>query len=72
MAPELKRIAVFNKGTENGLRGSIPIGGQITPISTEGDRLLWKNAQKKLKKNKTSDTINNKKPIFNPVTVAFV
>ena len=63
---------MFNNGTEKGLRGSIPKGGQQTPISIAGDKLLWKNAQKKDKKNKTSETINNKKPIFKPFTVAFV
>ena len=72
VAPELKRIAVFNNGTEKGLRGSIPIGGHITPISTAGDRLLWKNAQKNETKNKISDTIKRIKPIFKPSTVAFV
>jgi len=72
VAPELNNIAVLSKGIEKGLRGSIPTGGHITPISIEGDKLLWKNAQKKLKKNKTSETINNRNPNFNPVNVALV
>lgn len=72
VAPELNKIAVFNNGTENGFKGSIPTGGHITPNSTEGDKLLWKKAQKKLKKNKTSDNINNKNPIFKPVTADLV
>ena len=72
VAPELSKIAVFKRGTENGFKGLIPIGGQATPISTEGDKLLWKKAQKKDTKNKTSETINNKNPSFNPNTVAFV
>lgn len=72
VAPELSKIAVFNSGTEKGLRGSIPRGGQHTPISIAGDKLLWKKAQKKETKNKTSETINSKKPIFKPFTVAFV
>ena len=72
VAPELKRIAVFKRGTENGLRGSIPKGGHATPISIEGDKLLWKKAQKKEKKKKISEIINNKNPIFNPLTVIFV
>lgn len=50
VAPELKRIAVFKRRTEGGLRSSIPKGGHITPIPTEGDKLLWKNAQKKKRK----------------------
>ena len=72
VAPELKSMAVFNKGTEKGLRGSTPKGGHITPISIEGDKLLWKKAQKKDTKKSTSETINNKKPSFKPVTVALV
>ena len=72
VAPELSKIAVFKRGTEKGFNGSIPIGGHITPISTEGDKLLWKNAQKKLKKNRTSEAINNKNPNFKPVTAALV
>ena len=42
VAPELNRIAVFNNGTPNGLRACIPWGGHTTPISTDGDKLLWK------------------------------
>ena len=37
---------------------SIPGGGHIPPISTVGDNLLWKKAQKKERKKKTSETIN--------------
>jgi len=40
VAPELSKIAVFNKGTEKGFKASIPTGGHITPISTAGDKLL--------------------------------
>lgn len=72
VAPELNKIAVFRRGTENGFKGSIPIGGHITPISTEGDKLLWKKAQKNDTKNRISDTINNRNPIFKPATVALV
>lgn len=72
VAPELRSIAVFNKGTEKGFKAFIPIGGHITPISIEGDKLLWKKAQKKLKKNNTSETINNKKPSFKPATAVLV
>ena len=72
VAPELSKIAVFNNGTENGFRGSTPSGGQQTPISTAGDKLLWKKAQKKDTKKKISDTMNNRNPIFRPFTVALV
>jgi len=37
-------------------------GGQNMPIKKLGERLMWKNAQKKLKKNKISDTINKMTP----------
>ena len=52
LIPEEIKITVFNKGTWNGLNTLIPKGGQIDPISTLGDKLLWKNAQKKLTKKK--------------------
>jgi len=44
----------------------------MTPISIAGDKLLWKKAQKKDTKNRISETINSKNPIFKPLTVAFV
>jgi len=72
VAPELNNIAVFNNGTPNGFKALIPFGGHITPISTEGDKLLWKKAQKNEKKNKISETINKIKPNFKPLTVARV
>ena len=50
--PDDSRIIVFNNGTLKGLIVLIPIGGQELPISTEGESLLWKNAQKKQRKNK--------------------
>jgi urate oxidase len=39
------------------LKGLIPKGGHIRPISLDGERLLWKNAQKKEKKKSTSEVI---------------
>jgi hypothetical protein len=53
---------VFNRGTSTGLKGSIPFGGQIDPSSIVGAKAAAKNAQKKAKKNITSDTINNSIP----------
>jgi len=44
--PEDKRIVVFKSGICKGLKGSIPLGGHIIPISTFGDNLLCKKAQK--------------------------
>ena len=67
VAPELSKIAVFNKGTENGFNICIPIGGHKAPNSTAGAKLLWKNAQKKATKKQTSDNININIPIFKPL-----
>lgn len=41
-----EEIIVLRRGTENGLKGWIPAGGHWDPISTLGDKLLWKKAQK--------------------------
>jgi hypothetical protein len=49
---------VFKRGTAKGFKGEIPVGGQIQPNSGVGARLLWKKAQKKAKKNITSDAMN--------------
>jgi hypothetical protein len=38
--PDDSKIAVFNNGTWNGLKGEIPAGGHMTPISVVGDNLL--------------------------------
>jgi hypothetical protein len=58
VTPEDSRMVVLRRGIWNGLKGDTPIGGQTPPISGVGDRLLWKNAQKNEKKNKTSERIN--------------
>lgn len=58
VTPDDKRTAVFSKGTANGFRGVIPVGGHIHPSSGVGASLLWKNAQKNAKKNITSDVMN--------------
>jgi len=50
---------VFNKGTSKALKVLIPFGGQILPISIVGVILAAKKAQKKAKKNITSDTIKS-------------
>lgn len=47
-------------------------GGQFFPISIVGDKLLWKKAQKKLRKKKTSDTINKIIPHRKPIETEFV
>lgn len=40
VTPDDRRIIVFSKGTLNGLKGVIPVGGQNRPISKFGDKLL--------------------------------
>jgi hypothetical protein len=50
VAPEVNKITVFNKGTSQGLKISIPSGGQTPPIPISGAILEWKNAQKKSEK----------------------
>lgn len=67
VTPELRRIIVFKRGTWNGLNGNTPLGGHIKPISIEGARLLWKNAQKNEKKNNISDIINKIIPQRKPL-----
>jgi hypothetical protein len=57
---------VFNKGTPNGLKAKIPAGGHSFPSSIFTARLLWKKAQKKLKKKNTSEIINKIIPQRNP------
>jgi len=68
---EIKRI-VFKKGSPHGFIGWIPNGGQIPPIHIDGDKALWKNAQKNEKKNITSETINSFIPNFKPFLTCIV
>lgn len=58
VTPLANRTAVFSSGIANGFSGSIPAGGHEQPSSGVGANLLWKKAQKKAKKNKTSEAIN--------------
>ncbi len=66
VTPDARRMAVFSRGIWKGLKGLIPTGGHALPISTAGARLLWKKAQKKETKNKTSEVINKIIPHRNP------
>jgi hypothetical protein len=66
VAPEQRRIKVLTKGTSKGLNASIPFGGHILPISTVGEILAAKKAQKKAKKNIISETINKIVPYLKP------
>ena len=40
VTPEHSNVAVFSKGTENGLIGWMPGGGQVQEIAGVGARLL--------------------------------
>lgn len=64
VAPDQTKITVLTKGTPKGFGAIIPTGGQIPPKSTLGNQTQYKKAQKKEKKNKTSDSINKSIPIF--------
>ena len=68
LTPEARRIAVLSKGVLKGLKTATPLGGQDIPRSLVGDNLLWKKAQKKLKKNNTSEVIKRIMPHRKPVT----
>jgi hypothetical protein len=70
--PDLNRMAVLSNGIWNGAIAIMPSGGQRLPISMLGARLLWKNAQKKLKKNSTSEVIKRIIPQRRPLTTQFV
>jgi ABC-type iron transport system FetAB permease component len=51
-------MRVFKSGIALGSNASIPFGGQILPNSIVGAKLAAKKAQKKAKKNITSETMN--------------
>lgn len=62
VTPDDSNTAVLRRGTRNGLIGVIPVGGQETPSSIVGARLLWKNAQKNAKKKHTSEVMKSIMP----------
>jgi len=64
--PEERRRIVFSRGILIGLKELIEWGGHACPISTVGEILLWKKAQKKEAKKNTSDVINRIIPAFRP------
>jgi hypothetical protein len=66
-APEVNKIKVFNNGTSQALKTAIPFGGKTPPISGVGAKAEWKKAQKKPKKNITSETIKRIIPIRKPI-----
>ncbi len=66
VAPEQSKISVLSNGIALGSKTSIPLGGQMFPISIVGARLAAKKAQKKAKKNITSETMNRITPYRRP------
>jgi hypothetical protein len=70
--PDLSRIAVLSSGIWKGAIAIMPSGGHKLPISMLGARLLWKNAQKNLKKNSTSEVMKRIIPHRRPLTTQFV
>jgi len=56
--PEARSKRVLNKGRAVASRAVIPSGGHATPNSKEGERALWKYAQKIEKKTSTSVPMN--------------
>lgn len=58
---------MLRRGTAKGFRGVIPVGGHLHPSSGVGASLLWKKAQKKAKKNNTSEAINRIIPHRRPL-----
>lgn len=67
VTPDKSKMAVLSNGTEKASMTVIPTGGHIIPISQEGANDEWKKAQKNLKKNITSLTINKSIPVINPL-----
>lgn len=41
VTPEARRTAVLSRGTSNGSKGRMPVGGQQPPSSGVGARLAW-------------------------------
>lgn len=70
--PEESNKPVLSKGSSKALTESIPAGGHCEPISAGGDKALWKKAQKMLRKNNASLTINKETPMFRPFCTAKV
>lgn len=66
VTPEDNKMTVFQRGKPHGSKVKIPLAGHIQPMPAAGAKVQWKNAQKKLKKNITSEAINNAIPNRTP------
>ena len=67
LTPDDNKIIVFKRGVFIGLYLSRKKGGHCWPKVISGEREKWKNPQKKDKKKKISDKINNIIPILIPL-----
>jgi len=72
VTPDVKRRRVLTRGRPQTSNSCVPKGGQIFPIAMLGTKLKWKKAQKKAKKNITSETINSSMPRRKPFCTFFV
>ena len=72
VTPEDNNRSVLTKGNPHTSKAWIVFGGQIAPTAMAGDKLTWKKAQKKAKKNIISEIINKSIPNLNPVRTAQV
>lgn len=72
VAPGGSNVNVLSNGTPHGLKGFILFGGHTDPISTVGDKLEWKKAQKRAGRNITSETMNKIIPERRPCCTVLV
>lgn len=70
--PEASSTIVFSRGTSNGFRGTIPLGGHCIPMLWVGLKLRKKKVQKKPKKNNNSEVINRIIPYRRPFCTVLV
>lgn len=59
ITPEYTKMPVLSRGKASHCMVNISAGGQIPPIKIDGQRVKWKKAQKKEKKNIISEAINS-------------
>ena len=72
LTPEDTKTILLNKGNNHGFKTGKSLGGQTPPIQILGDKLKWKNAQKKEKKNIISEIINKTIPKRKPLVTFIV
>jgi len=72
LKPDIINTNVLNNGKSNTGITCNPTGGHIEPISIEGHKAEWKNAQKKPKNSIISDAIKKINPVFKPFLTILV